>query len=77
MAIVSLVLSIVGAVVALLSFVPGIGFFVWIGGVLVLAGVVLGIVGMGGAEKKGVALVGLIISAVFLVFVVLRLVGLF
>jgi hypothetical protein len=76
MGIVSLVLGIVGVVVAVLAFVPAIAFFNWIAGVLGLAGVVLGILGMSG-EKKGVSTVGLIVSAVVLVFAVLRLIGLF
>jgi hypothetical protein len=76
MGMVSLVVSIVGVVVAVLGFVPAIGFFTWIAGILGLVGVILGILGMGG-EKKSVSTVGLIISAVVLVFAVLRLIGLF
>ncbi len=77
MAVVSLILAIVGAVVALLGLIPAIGFFNWIGGIVVLVGLVLGIVGASQGEKRGVAVVGIIVSAVFLVFAVLRLIGLF
>jgi hypothetical protein len=76
MGILTLILSIVGAVVALLSFVPSLAFFKWIGGVIVLAGLIIGILGARG-EKRTASLVGLIISAVFLVFAVLRIIGLF
>ncbi len=76
MAAVSLILGIVGAVVVLLGLIPSIRFFNWIGGIIALVGLVLGIVGAGG-EKKSLAVVGLIVSAVFVVFAVLRLVGLF
>ena len=77
MAIFSLILAIVGAVVVLLGFVPSISFFNWIGGIIDLVGLVLGIVGRTQGEKKGVALVAIIVSAVFVVFAVLRLIGLF
>ncbi len=77
MAVISLILGIVGAVVALLGLIPSIGFFNWIGGIIVLVGLVLGIVGSAQGEKKTVAVVGIIVSAVFLVFAVLRLIGLF
>lgn len=73
---ITLILSIVGAVVALLSFIQSIAFFEWIGGIIAVAGVVLGILGMRG-EQKSIATVGLIISAVVVVFAVLRIVGLF
>jgi hypothetical protein len=76
MGMVSLIVSIVGVVLAVLGFVPAIGFFTWIAGILGLGGVILGIVGMSG-DKKSVSTTGLIISAVVLVFAVLRLVGLF
>ncbi len=76
MAAVSLILGIVGAVVVLLGFIPSIRFFNWIGGIIALVGLVLGIVGAGG-ERKSLAVVGLIVSAVFVVLAVLRLVGLF
>ena len=77
MAVLSLILAIVGAVVALLGLIPSIRFFNWIGGIIVLVGLVLGIVGAGQGEKKTAAVVGIIVSAVFLVFAVLRLIGLF
>jgi len=76
MATVSFILSLVGAVIVLLSFVPSLGFFEWIGGIIALAGVVLGIIGLGG-EKKTLSIVGIIVSAVFLILAVLRLIGLF
>ncbi len=76
MGIVSLIVAIVGAVVAVLSLIQGIGFFMWIGGIVALVGVVLGIIGLGG-EKKGGALPGLIIGAAAVVFAVLRIAGLF
>ncbi len=76
MGMLALILSIVGAVVALLAFVPAIDFFKWIGGVILIAGVVIGIIGIGG-DKKTVPLIGLIVSAVFLIFDVLRVIGLF
>jgi hypothetical protein len=76
MGIIALIVSIVGAVVALLSFVPSLGFFMWIGGILALAGLVLGLIGAQG-EQKSVATVGWIVGAVFVIFAVLRIVGLF
>ena len=77
MALFALILAIVGAVVALLGLIPSIGFFNWIGGIIALVGVVLGIIGRGQAEKKGLALVAIIVGAVFVIFAVLRLIGLF
>jgi uncharacterized membrane protein len=77
MAVLSLILAIVGAVVVLLGLIPSIGFFNWIGGIVALIGLVLGIVGAGQGEKRTLAVVGLIVSAVFVVIAVLRLVGLF
>jgi len=77
MGVFSLILGIVGAVVVLLGLIPSVRFFNWIGGIIALVGVVIGIIGAGQAEKKAVSVVGLIVSAVFLVFSVLRLVGLF
>ena len=75
MAILSLILAIVGAIVVLLGFIPSISFFNWIGGIIALVGLVLGFVGR--AEKKTVALIAIIVSAVFVILAVLRLIGLF
>ncbi len=76
MGMLALILSIVGAVLALLTFVPALDIFKWIGGVVLIAGVVISIIGVG-SDKKTIAVVGLIVSAVFLVFDVLRVIGLF
>ena len=58
MGVFSLILGIVGAVVVLLGLIPSVRFFNWIGGIIALVGVVIGIIGAGQAEKKAVSVVG-------------------
>jgi hypothetical protein len=69
----ALILSIFGAIVALVGIIPWLHILNWFaGGFLVLA-IILGIISAVVSEKKGTAIAGTAISVVFLIVVILRL----
>jgi hypothetical protein len=75
MGVASLVLSIVGAVIALVGFIPFLGILNWFAVALLFIGLVLGILGTVLHKKKGAPIAGLVISVLFLVLAVIRLIA--
>ena len=65
MGVASLVLSIIGAFVALVGFIPFLGILNWFASVLLLIGIILGILGVVLSQKKGTSIAGLVISVLF------------
>ena len=69
----SLILSILGAIIALVGIIPWLHILDWFAGGLLVIAIVLGIIGSVVSEKKGTAIAGTAISVVFLIVVILRL----
>ena len=56
MGIASLILSIIGAFVALIGFIPLLGILNWFAGILLVVGLILGILGVALNKKEEVSL---------------------
>jgi hypothetical protein len=69
----SLILSILGAIIALVGIIPWLHILDWFAGGLLVIAIILGIIGSVVSEKKGTAIAGTAISVVFLIVVILRL----
>jgi len=70
----SLILAIIGAIVALVGIIPSLRILNWFAGGLLAIALILGIIGAVVSEKKGTAIAGTAISFIFLIVAILRLV---
>jgi hypothetical protein len=69
----ALILSILGALLALVGIIPWLHVLDWFAGGLLVIAIILGVVATVASEKKGTAIAGTAVSAVFLIVVILRL----
>jgi len=69
----ALILSLFGAIVALVGIIPWLHILNWFAGGFLVIAVILGIISAVVSEKKGTAIAGTVISVVFLAIVILRL----
>jgi hypothetical protein len=69
----ALILSILGALLALVGIIPWLHIIDWFAGGLLVIAIILGVVATVASEKKGTAIAGTAVSAVFLIVVILRL----
>jgi hypothetical protein len=69
----ALILSILGAILAIVGIIPWLHILNWFAGGLLVIAIILGVIATVVSEKKGTAIAGTVVSAVFLILVVLRL----
>ena len=75
MGVASLVLSLIGMFLALIGLIPLLGIVNWFAGFILLIGFILGLIGTIVNKKKGLAIAGLVISFLFLILAVIRLIA--
>ncbi len=74
MGIVSMILSIIALLIAVIGLVPLLGALNWVALVLGVLGFVFGIIPIAQKKKSGVAIAGFIISILVIVMAVIRLI---